>query len=162
MKPKSGTGYMRRIFFINFGGTPYCVTLHTTCLAISFLWMHYCMMCQVHTPDVLMKCVFITEKFFSLCFHTSTPLTSYVELDLVHFSFLPWVDLGAKWQPINMWEWFCSLGVVVQQPTERFYRTSLWFSVFALSTRVKHQRRELTIFSHNRSLCLFLASGLTL
>lgn len=42
---------------------------------------------------------------------------------------------------------------------EVFRRTSLWFSVFALSTRVKHQRRELTILTLNRSLCLFWPLG---
>lgn len=158
---------MRRIFFINCGGTPYCVTLYTTCMSISlflFLWMHYdmCLDACATCSHEMCICYGKVRSFFPLCFHSSTPLTFPIELDIAHFSLLPWVDLGAKWQPINMWEWFCSLGVVVQQPTERFYHTSLWFSVFALSTRVKHQRRELTIFSRNHSLCLFLASGLTL
>lgn len=35
LKSKTGTGYMRRIFFINCGGTPYCVTLYTTCMSMS-------------------------------------------------------------------------------------------------------------------------------
>lgn len=39
------------------------------------------------------------------------------------------------------------------------FAARLWFSVFALSTRVKHQRRELTILTLNRSLCLFWPLG---
>lgn len=160
LRSKSGTGYMRRIFFINCSGTPYCVTLYVPCTTMRvLLWMYYCVWLHARNVYLLQKSftVFILELYW-------LPVISWIfVLRFAHFSLLPSDDLVTKWLPINMWEWLCSLGVVVRQPTERFFHsTSLWFSVFALSTRVKHQRQGLTILTLNRSLCLFLASGFTL
>lgn len=95
---------------------------------------------------------------FSYCNSSGFPKMNWIFiLCFAHFRLLPAVDLGAKWQPINMWEWLCSLGgCSVATHREAFHCTSLWFSDSALSTRVKHQRQGLTILTLNPSLCFIL------
>lgn len=68
-----------------------------------FSWVH----CDMHVDASSMlsyvMCIHLRELGSSLqMLSHSQPLTYYNHLDIARCSLLPSVDLGAKWQPINM------------------------------------------------------------